>query len=186
MTRVYYDFEFLETGSALHPISIGMVADDGREYYAIVRDHDTITAASWHDWLFDNVIPSLPVRYPVGRNNRGVWMWDDDHPDRDHVKRKPQIADEVRAFLQATPDLELFAWYAAFDHVSLAWLWGPMSDMPGGIPYWTNDLRQEVQRLGLTDSDLPAQPDGVHNALADARHNKVRHDWLINYEKENR
>ncbi len=33
MTRYFYDCEFLENGNTIELISIGIVADDGREYY---------------------------------------------------------------------------------------------------------------------------------------------------------
>ena len=36
MTAIDYDFEFLEDGSTIEPISIGMVCEDGREYYAVI------------------------------------------------------------------------------------------------------------------------------------------------------
>lgn len=52
----------------------------------------------------------------------------------------------------------------------LCQLFGPMIDLPDGIPMWTNDLRQEVARLG--DPRMPEQEHGAHNALADARHNR--------------
>jgi hypothetical protein len=41
---------------------------------------------------------------------------------------------------------------------------------------WTNDLQQECQRLG--NPQMPEQAAGVHNALADARHNLVRARFL--------
>lgn len=33
--RVFIDFEFVEDGHTIDPLSVGMVADDGREYYAV-------------------------------------------------------------------------------------------------------------------------------------------------------
>jgi hypothetical protein len=44
-----------------------------------------------------------------------------------------------------------------------------MIGLPKGVPMWTNDLRQEAERLG--NPDLPEQAEGEHNALADALHN---------------
>ena len=38
--------------------------------------------------------------------------------------------------------LELWAWYAAYDHVVLAQLWGAMPALPREIPRFTKDLRQ--------------------------------------------
>jgi hypothetical protein len=38
VTVIDYDLEFLEDGRTIELISIGMVCDDGREYYAVNRD----------------------------------------------------------------------------------------------------------------------------------------------------
>lgn len=83
--------------------------------------------------------------------------------------------------LFVTPEPELWAYYAAYDHVALAQLFGPMHQLPAGIPMQTDDLVTEAKRLGLTASDLPPQPEGLHNALADARHNRVKHAFLDEY-----
>lgn len=179
----FYDTEFLETGASLDIISIGIVCEDGREYYAVNADAPWDRIAQ-HGWLMANVVPSLPR---LGGEARQRWIDSRaqqrsnpvylDHSDRS-VKPKPQIAHEVKRFLLSYGTPELHAWYGSFDHVCLAWLFGPMSDMPEGIPYWTYDLKQEATRLGLTDDDLPQQTSGVHNALADARHNVVRARFL--------
>ena len=50
---------------------------------------------------------------------------------------------------------------------------------------WTNDLKQEAERLG--NPQVPEQATGEHNALADARHNReiarflgtIRYRWRI-------
>jgi hypothetical protein len=180
LMRIYYDTEFLEDGRTIELISIGMVAEDGREYYAVNKDMPHKRIAK-HDWLRQNVAPGLPrlhgdARMYAGRGNPLALDWH--HPD---FKRRDLIADEVRAFIQATPDVQLWASYGAYDHVVLAQLWGPMIALPDGVPMWTNDLQQEAARFGLTDADLPRQADGHHNALADARHNNVVAEFLAEF-----
>ena len=193
MTSVFYDTEFIEDGASIILISIGLVTDDGRSYYAVNGDLDDTTRRDpdlrggyigktpWdriveHDWLVRNVVPHLPLKgRPVATlggifggkaNVRGLEL---DHTNSD-VKPRQVIANEVRDFLRAAgPDVELWAWYAAYDHVALCWLWGRMIDLPDGVPMWTNDLRQERHRLG--NPDMPKQAAGEHNALEDARHN---------------
>ncbi|MFF0864198.1 3'-5' exoribonuclease domain-containing protein [Nonomuraea sp. NPDC003560] len=173
MTKIFYDTEFLEDGRTIDLISIGMVAEDGRELYAINRDMPHKRIAK-HDWLRANVVPSLPRIHGDRRHyvsaRRNPLALDFDHPA---MMSRERIAAEVEHFIVSTPDVELWAWYGAYDHVALAWLFGPMSNLPSGIPMWTNDLRQEVARLGLSGEDMPEQADGHHNALADARHNRV-------------
>jgi hypothetical protein len=102
----------------------------------------------------------------------------------DHrVKPRTVIADEVMDFIRAAgPDVELWANYGAYDHVCLAQLWGRMIDLPEGVPMFTCDIQQERARLGLGWDELPKQMSGEHNALADARHNRVVRRWLAEQE----
>lgn len=184
---LFYDLEFLEDGRHIELISIGMVCDDGREYYAVNSE------APWekireNDWLIRNVLPSLPI---TGRTSLDGYLAipANSYPkgsmslvgaDLTDARVKPHwvIANEVRDFLQATPDVELWANYGAYDHVALAQLWGRMIDLPAGVPMFTNDIQQERARLGLSWDELPQQESGEHNALADARHNQTIRRWL--------
>lgn len=190
MSRVYYDCEFLEDGRTIELISIGLVTEDGREYYAVnsgidqwtpdgsEKLHKRITS---HSWLMENVVPHLPLRQPPSRFD-GHWLWS---LDKSSTLVKPSwvIANEVRDFLLSVPDRELWAWYGAYDHVALCQLWGRMIDLPKGVPMWTHDLKQEADRLGYPE--LPPMPGATeHNALDDARELRYRHQWLREQEQE--
>lgn len=158
--KYFYDTEFLEDGKTIELISIGIVDQYGREYYAINDDmpYERIVE---DPWLMDNVIAHLG-----------------------HGRKIPktQIRDEVRDFILGDPNsdelpaVELWADYAAYDHVVLAQLFGKMIDLPEGIPMYTNDFQQLLRDRESTE--LPAQESGLHNALADARHLKVQFDAL--------
>lgn len=177
MTRIFYDCEFLEDGKTIALISIGMIREDtGAELYLVNRDMP-VRRIRKHRWLMDNVVPTLPKSHGDQRLSMPKrWLFH--YADRS-VQSYATIADRVRTFINSTPDPQLWAWYGAYDHVALAQLFGPMIDLPEGIPMWTNDLRQECERLG--NPQLPEQPDGVHNALADARHNLVRARFLDDF-----
>lgn len=164
-----YDTEFVEDGRVIILISIGMVAEDGRELYAVNADVDTHALLA-NPWLVDNVWPYLPTyRHGAGvRCACGPGHLDKDHPD---VRPRTQIRRMVHDFIAATPAPELWAWYSAYDHVAYAQLFGRMVDLPRGFPMHTNDLKQEAHRLG--NPPLPTQPHGEHHALADARHLSV-------------
>lgn len=84
--RHFYDTEFLEDGRTIELISIGIVCEDGREYYAVNADMP-LERIRDHRWLMDNVLPSLPLREP------GVL-------DKQDARVKPHwvIANEVRNF----------------------------------------------------------------------------------------
>jgi len=185
--KIYYDTEFIEDGRTIDLISIGMVAEDGRELYAVndgIAENPLYDRICHNQWLMKNVVPHLPLRTRTnGRKDHGrrdgiggyngYFNLD---MDSNQVMPYRMIRNAVRDFIRDTPDVELWAWYGAYDHVALAQLFGRMDYLPDGIPMWTNDLKQEAHRLG--DPDLPEQTGELHHALADARHLKARAEWL--------
>lgn len=181
--RYYYDTEFEENGDTIMLISIGIVCEDGREYYAVNADMDQDRVRA-NDWLMRNVWPSLPTIDVEERTMSG-----DTHIQYSQidtfdqcVKLKKVIAQEVSDFLKPWGEdrfrghAELHAWFGSYDHVVLSQLWGRMIDHPGHVPMFTNDLRQLQRDLG--DPNLKPQPSGAHNALEDARFNVERHKQL--------
>jgi 3' exoribonuclease, RNase T-like len=149
--RFFYDAEFGRTAPDVTLVSIGVVAEDGREYYAVSSEWDPLEV---HPWVADNVVPQLPPA--------STW------------KSRSLIRDELEAFLGR--DVELWAWFGAYDHVALCQLWGDMPSLPRAVPRLTLDVRQLWQHLGKPV--LPKQDGGLHDALADARHVKVKFDAL--------
>lgn len=170
-TRFYYDTEFLERGAAgpIDFISIGIVRADGIEYYAVSNQFN-VDEVRAHPFLSENVWPLLPLT-DEGELNL-------DHPV---VKDRDTIAREVLEFFTST-DLppQLWAWYAAYDHVVLAQLWGAMVNMPDQLPRQTDDLVTEWKRLGRPE--LPEQTGFNHHALYDAQHDRQIDQFLQQYE----
>ena len=104
-------------------------------------------------------------------------METDDPLWRTSVVTRSVIAGRVKNFvLGSGVDPQLWAWYGAYDHVVLAQLFNTMSELPDGFPMWTNDLKQEVERLG--NPRLPSKGNKEHDALEDARWVKKCYDWL--------
>ncbi len=151
--RVFYDCEFSTTAPEIGLVSLGAVAEDGREFYGVSTDVDPTTA---HPWVVRNVLPQLP---PHGDP---AWM------------SRVALREALLAFLG--PDPVLWAWYGAYDHVALCQLWGSMPELPRALPRFTLDVRQLWEHLGRPP--LPKQSDGLHHALDDARHVKVRWEAL--------
>ena len=182
MTAICYDAEFLEDGKTIALISIGMVREDGAEYYAVSEDATKLPLRRRirkHDWLMANVVPSLPKAH--GDWNLYMprrWLFNYSDPC---VKPRHVIAREVRGFVLAKPDPELWGWYVSYDHVLIAQLFGWMIDLPAGFPMYSRDLKQEADRLG--GPDLPSLPGArEHNALDDAREILFRLRWLRNHQ----
>ena len=156
--KYWLDTEFMESGS-LFPItllSIGIVAEDGRELYAINKEADYTLA---NDWVKQNVIPHL-------RHGEGKRLL--------HVG----IAHEVLAFIKAGGSKpEFWGYYADYDWVVFCQLFGAMIDLPKGWPMYCRDIKQLCDSIG--NPSLPEQESTEHNALHDARWNKIAYEFLV-------
>jgi hypothetical protein len=178
MTRYFYDCEFIEDGRTIDLLSIGLVADDGREYYAVNGDTKVWRRVRKHPWLMENVVPHLPKAYGDARNHMPAgWLFNYADPA---VRPLATIAIEVEAFIRAGGDSrdehELWAYYGAYDHVALCQLWGRMIDLPGCVPMWTHDLMHFGEWIDLARKRVPQQDE--HHALSDARWDRDIYNWI--------
>lgn len=176
--KYFYDTEFIEDGSTIGLLSIGVVCEDGREFYAVNEDRAVMSRAVQHEWLRANVIPYLPVSLASPDAASGLisppswsWSWNTEHPAYGRVMPRRQIARELLAFLAPLErEPELWAYFGAYDHVAYAQLFGSMVDLPRGLPMATRDLLHLWEDAGRPP--LPVlENDRAHDALRDARWN---------------
>ena len=155
--RYFYDCEFIEDGRIIDLVSIGVVDEHGREFYAVSTEFDGSRALPW---VRRNVLDKLPSPGDPAWRSRG------------------RIREDLYQFLveplrkDPTARIELWAWYAAYDHVALAQLWGNMPALPRELPRFTKELRQLWDDRGRPP--LPEAEADRHDALVDARHNLAR------------
>lgn len=141
--KYFFDTEFIDTGREIHLISIGMVDELGREFYAEVDDYPQEKLSPW---LKENVCPHLSGP----------------------VLRRHDLGEQLVSFIGAgTP--EFFAWFGSYDFVCLSQIYGPLMQKPRG---WPHRFTEIAQLPGLTrQTRLPEKPKNAHNALADAKWN---------------
>jgi len=190
--KYFIDTEFIEDGSTIDLISIGIVCEDGREYYAQSSEFNASKASNW---VQENVFPHLNYcpYMAVDDDSIAVQLFNHDEghcfPSQYHPscpwRKRVWLADEVREFMKplkyGTP--ELWGYYSAYDHVALCQLFGTMMNLPQGFPMYTNDLMQLKHALGLDGVIIPTI-NNAHNALADARWNKQTWEFLHSHPKE--
>lgn len=156
--RYFLDFEFIEDGRTIEPISIGMVCEDGRELYAEFP-FEPMKAG---EWVKKNVLPQL----------KGAPF----------VKPASMIKDEILKFIVSEkPKPELWGYYADYDWVCFCQIFGRMIDLPKHFPKYCRDIKQLAD--DLWNPKLPAQENGEHNALEDARWNLQAWKFLENIRK---
>ena len=133
--RYFYDCEFIEDGRTIVLVSIGVVDETGREFYAVSTEFDPAKAI---DWVRKHVLNQLPS------------------PASPAWRSRAKIRDDLLSFLSEPGEpIELWAWMASYDHVVLAQLWGDMRALPREIPRFTHELRQYWEAAG--QPPLPPQ-----------------------------
>lgn len=189
----WYDTEFVDTGSVIDLISIGMVCEDGREYYAQSVEFDHRKAS---EWVKENVLSHLlmcPWAPPSEKEIPGLYRTDrayhkkyggqcvDQHRGIIHNcpwRTREQLKRDIISFMdiEAYSKPEIWGYYSAYDHVAFCQLFGTMMDLPKGFPMYTRDIKQWCDALG--NPKLPEQGKDAHHALADARWDKVAWEFL--------
>lgn len=164
----FLDCEFVEDGQTIQLLSIGIIAEDGRELYL-----QTERAAFYHkypeqcphEWIRNNVVPSLDdssaTRSEMQEAIVSFVYGTDERPT-------------IEGYLNTKP--KFWGYYADYDHVALCQLFGTMMDLPQGFPMYTRDLKQTLDELG--NPNIPPQVSGEHNALNDAKWIKNTYLWL--------
>lgn len=168
--RYWYDTEFIENGETIDLLSIGIVANDGRELYLENAEADLDKA---NDWIRANVLEHLHLY-----EDHGI-------PACTHagcpVRTSKEIASRLEKFCDPEKygKPELWGYYSSYDHVALCQLFGTMMNLPKGWPMYTRDLKQWCDQLG--NPRLPQQENGEHHALADARWNREAWRFLTDF-----
>jgi hypothetical protein len=204
--KYFLDTEFIESfhkplfGKRRHfidLISIGVVAEDGREYYAISNEYSYNDA---DNWVRENVITPIYVETVHGDNRN---KYNAANFNRTYGRPNDLIAKELLEFFRCWRDQhffrvsgdipEIYGYYADYDWVLLCSLFGRMIDLPKGFPMYCKDLRQteedkrkfvsETHRKEVIIKQMKEHPDypkqiNEHNALADAKWNYELYKFL--------
>jgi hypothetical protein len=142
--RYFLDTEFIEAPGHLDLISIGVVAEDGREFYGENAAVDWSRASAW---VLENVRPHLS--------------------ETNTTSSPAVLAKAILALVGDDPSPEFWGYYADYDWVAFCWLFGSMIDLPKGWPMYCRDLKQLMDECGVNRDALP--PNDAHHALEDAR-----------------
>lgn len=156
----FFDTEFIEDGKTIELISLGIVAEDGREFYAESYDFDPEKALPW---VRENVFPHLEVN-PDARWDPALGLpsgFCPDHGHRHYFGYRVDIRHELLRWIGNDKPV-FWGYFPSYDWVVLCQLFGRMIDLPEGWPMRPNDIAQWGVRF-------PEQTSTKHNALNDAR-----------------
>lgn len=144
--RVWFDTEFEEAPDGrIALISIGMVREDGKTFYADAAEYNGALAP---DWLKKNVIP---------------------------CRFGPSLlkCDMRLGILEFLSDVipEFWAEWGGYDWVLLCQIFGGLFSFPDHWPVYFNEVRQATRDTNIHVPFVGTK----HNALADAQHSKKAH-----------
>lgn len=163
-TNIYFDFEFIDDGHTLTPISVGMCTDDipsvhlpGEFELAHFYNEYQFDPSRANDWVRQHVFPNLQAEAVGSYGNTRV-----------------EVARAIREWVaEACGDTEprFVGYYPSYDWVLLCQHFGNMMQLPDGWPKRPICLRQLAEDVGIPRSDFPKPtgPEKEHHALEDAK-----------------
>jgi hypothetical protein len=164
-TKIYFDTEFsgLHQGTTL--ISIGLISECGKTFYAELTDYDK---AQIDDWLQENVINNLLVK-----ENSTVGL---DYPDtRVVIGAMDSIKTYLTEWLSQFESVEMWSDCLSYDWVLFNQIFGHAFNIPKNVFYipfdictlfYAQGIDPDINReefSGLTEGSIK------HNALWDAK-----------------
>lgn len=184
--KYFFDTEFIEGfrkplfGKRSHfieLISIGIVCEDGREYYAVSNEFNPKDA---DDWVRENVIDKIEAelfqQQPVfakshfnfslkellkqyGKSNKQIaediclFCYPDAGKEFGHAKGEFLSRSKQYGWNGEQP--EFYAYYADYDWVLFCSLFGRMIDLPKGFPMYCKDLKQMLDEKCIILKETP-------------------------------
>lgn len=185
--RLYFDTEFtgLHQGTTL--ISLGIISEDGRTFYAEFTDYDK---AQVTPWIQENVIQNLSFKdlqlleqhADVDYKNRSVGLW-----GREYFVRA-----NLSEWLKQFDSVQFVSDVCHYDFVLLAELFGGALKLPENVSAACHDINQDIagfyhiseraafdkSREEIVEESLQVIDGQKHNALYDAKVIKAIYEYI--------
>lgn len=181
--RCFFDCEFTGLHQKTTLISIGLVAEDGREYYAELTDFDQ---AQVDEWIQENVINNLVLHRLGGPvyHSRIVAKYDR------CLGTMSEVSKSLNDWLSQFDQVEMWSDTLAYDWVLFNQLWGHAFNIPKNVYYIPFDLATLLKVKGI-DPDINREEFAQlideneltngqkHNALWDAKVIKACYEKIM-------
>lgn len=174
--KLFFDTEFtgLHKGTTL--ISIGIVSEDGKKFYAESTDYD---AKQCDDWIQDNVLAHTILQ----GNEEMTCELAKDSRTTVVIGCVENIVSELKQWLSQFDEVQFVSDVCHYDFVLLIDLFGTAFDLPKNVSASCHDINQDIASYSgisekqafdynreefIADNDGTI-PDGIkHNSLYDA------------------
>lgn len=205
LTKVYFDTEFTGLHKNTTLISIGIISENGRMFYAELNDYDR---SQVDPWIQSNVIDNLILSFPKkeGEDDYYVARRSHDNPIGNSlygsysvmmVGNKLRVKHELERWFSQFDEVEIWSDCLSYDWVLFVDLFGTAFDIPKNIYYIPFDICTSFKEKGV-DPDASREefanedfvcfvyhadtafqfPTKKHNAMHDALTIRACHERL--------
>ena len=174
-TKIFFDTEFTGLHKDTTLISIAMVSECGKEFYAELDDYNM---SQVDEWIQKNVIDNL-----------WIWQHEYDIPEFSnyYIGDKETIAKELTEWLSQFDSVEMWSDCLSYDWVLFCDLFGHAFNIPDDVYYIPFDICTVFKIQGV-DPDISREEftnmtkgANKHNALWDAMVIKECYNKLVKY-----
>lgn len=199
MTKIFFDAEFTGLHQNTTLISIGLVSDCGKTFYAELTDYDK---EQIDEWLQKNVISKLQFtdKITVAVSGWENWIADKgnysnalemtlanrDMSQFECIGRTPMIKNRIEKWLSQFEQVEMWSDCLSYDWVLFNHIFGHAFNIPKNVYYIPFDIctlfkakgiDPDIHREAFSEMDLDGNAN-KHNALWDAKVIKACYDKL--------
>jgi hypothetical protein len=187
-TKLFIDLEFTGLHQATTPISLGIISECGRTFYAEFTDYDR---TQLNDWLDENVINSTWVAIhnpitPMGEVITSESRWADKHVFGSSDYIKPFLEEWLSQFEKVV----IWSDCLAYDWVLFNQIWGHAFSLPENIYYIPMDICTVFEVKGINPdisreeyceifTYLEEKTEGLHEDLKSIKHNALWDAFII-------
>jgi hypothetical protein len=178
-TKIFFDTEFTGLHQNTTLISIGLISECGKTFYAEFADYDK---SQVDEWLAENVLNKTIYLNgkTIAESNTGLLKYT-------HIGASPTIAADLRDWFSQFESVEMWSDCLSYDWVLFCQLFGHAFNIPKNVYYIPFDICTLFKIKGI-DPDISREKFGCgeiysempkHNALGDARVIKMCYEKLM-------
>jgi len=176
--KVFFDTEFTGLHQNTSLISIGLISEDGKTFYAELRDYDK---SQLDDWLKENIIANTSYLKETGNYDAASKSYDRVYMP---ISDKEHLAEDLKEWLCQFDTVEIWSDCLAYDWVLFNDIFGHAFNIPKNVYYIPFDICTLFKIKGVDPDINREQFAGIegdkHNALHDAKVIKACYEKLIN------
>jgi hypothetical protein len=149
-TKLFIDFEYTGLHQATTPISLGIISECGKTFYAEFTDYDR---TQLNDWLEENIIPNTWVAIHEPITSMGEVVGDSRWADVHVFGSSDYIKPFLEKWLSQFEKIVIWSDCLAYDWVLFNQIWGHAFSIPENIYYIAMDICTVFEMQGI-DPDI--------------------------------